>query len=132
MRLLLDTDAAAWWWLADSRLPDYAKSVVENSANDVYISAVCAWEIATKHRLGKWPEAAPIVSGFDLLSARSGFTPLPVTVAHARLAGSLQGKHRDPFDRMLVAQAMHDALIVVTRDAAITQYGVLTIWDFSA
>lgn len=110
MRLLLDTHALVWWWTDDKRLPAVARSAIASSDNAVLVSAASAWEIATKHRLGKWPEVAALLEGFDTSLRRSRFTSLPITHKHARLAGTLDGEHRDPFDRMLLAQARLEEL----------------------
>lgn len=129
IEVLLDTHALAWWWMDDPRLPATARAAIAAEANRVLVSAVSAWEITTKHRLGKWPEAGPIVAGFESLLRRSRFTPLPIHVEHARLAGSLEGEHRDPFDRMLVAQSRLEAVPLITGDPVLAQYRVTMIWD---
>ena len=128
VELLLDTHALAWWWMDDSRLPAAARAAIAADDNRVLVSAASAWEIATKHRLGKWPEAGPLVAGFENLLRRSRFSALPIHVEHARLAGSLDGEHRDPFDRMLVAQSRIEAVPLVTSDPVFARYGVVTIW----
>lgn len=116
MRLLLDTHALAWWWTEDKRLPPAARAAIADPDNTVLVSAAAAWELATKHRLGKWPDVASIVDDLDGLLRRSRFGELAITLAHARLAGTLAGPHRDPFDRMLVAQCRHEALPIVSGD----------------
>lgn len=129
MRLLLDTHAAVWWWKNDARLPEPARDAIADPAGDVMISAVVAWEIANKFRIGKWHDVGAIVTSFDALVARSQFQPLPVQIAHARVAGSLDGTHRDPFDRLLVAQAMVESLVVVSGDAAMQSLGARVLWS---
>ncbi len=96
VRLLLDTHALVWWWREDGRLPPNALEEIASADNEVAVSAASAWEIANKYRIGKWPEVAGMVSGFDTLITESGFEALPVGTSHALLAGSLPGPHRDP------------------------------------
>lgn len=129
IEVLLDTHALAWWWLDDPRLPDPARAAIAAEENRVLVSAVSAWEIATKHRIGKWPDVGPIVAGFEGLLRRSRFSSLPINVDHARLAGSLAGEHRDPFDRMLIAQSQIEAAPLITGDQVFARYGVTRIWD---
>lgn len=132
MRLLLDTHALVWWWTDDHRLPAAAREAIASETNHVAVSAASAWEIATKHRLGKWPEAGQIVAGFDALLRRSRFLDLPISIEHGRVAGGLQGEHRDPFDRMLIAQSRLEALTLITRDPVFSQFSVPTIWEQAA
>jgi PIN domain nuclease of toxin-antitoxin system len=129
LRLLLDTHALIWWWTDDSRLPVPARSAIADRDNTVLVSAASAWEIATKHRVGKWPEVAAIVDEFEAYIVRSRFGLLLITAAHARAAGMLEGPHRDPFDRMLVAQAREEALAIVSGDRIFRSYGVTMIWE---
>jgi PIN domain nuclease of toxin-antitoxin system len=86
------------------------------------------WEMATKVRLGRWDEAAPIIASFDEVIQRYGFLPLSITIAHARLAGSLNATHRDPFDRVLAAQAQLEDIPLVTADPAFRMFGTQVIW----
>lgn len=129
MKLLLDTHALIWWWTDDQRLPSAARDAIADPENVVLVSAASGWEIAIKNRLGKWPEVAHIVAEFDGLLRRSRFAPLPMTVVHALRAGSLPGAHRDPFDRMLIAQAEEQCAALVSGDAAFPNYDVTVIWD---
>lgn len=92
------------------------------------MSAASAWEICTKHRLGKLPEAAAIASQFEAVIAVQGFQSLPVTVRHGQLAGNLRGLHKDPFDRMLIAQAIEDNLLVVSNEERFDAFGVARLW----
>src|SRR5258708_31202866 len=116
MRLLLDTHAFLWWLAGHSSLSKRARIEIDSSGSDVFVSAASAWEIATKHRLGKLPEADLVA--FDMLSSIESqqFTPLAVSVKHGQVAGALPGLHRDPFDRMLVAQAMLEDLVFVSNE----------------
>lgn len=129
MKLLLDTHAVVWWWLDDPKLPAKARAAIAASDNLVCVSAASAWEVATKNRLGKWPDVARIVDEFPDLLRRSRFAPLSVSVTHARLAGTLAGAHKDPFDRMLIAQSKQENAAIVSADRVFPQFGVETIWD---
>ena len=128
MRVLLDTHALLWW-LADSvQLSRTAYGMISDESNDISVSAASAWEIATKYRLGKLPEAE--ATALDLAGAivQQGFEELVITVADAERAGHLPGPHRDPFDRMLIAQALERELMVVSIDSAFDAYGVNRVW----
>lgn len=126
--LLLDTHAFLWWGLGDSRLPERLRSEIDTS-HDVRVSAATAWEIHTKYRLGKMPEIAPllVVELTELLAA-AGFTQLPVSFADGERAGSLPGTHKDPFDRMLAAQALNHRLALVSNDTALDVFGIVRVW----
>jgi PIN domain nuclease of toxin-antitoxin system len=128
VKLLLDTHAVVWWWLDDPRLPDRARRMIASSANTVFVSAVSAWELATKNRVGKWPEVETIVRDFSSLLRRSRFAPLSVSLEHACLAGSLNGAHRDPFDRMLIAQSRQEEAALVSCDAVFGEFDVDVVW----
>ena len=129
MRLLLDTHALVWWWTDDPRLPATARAALAHTANTVHVSAVSAWEIATKHRIGKWPDVAALIAEFPGFVRKSRFTPLAISIEHARAAGALDSPHRDPFDRMLAAQAGLEDMILVSADAALRDMGVTVLWD---
>jgi PIN domain nuclease of toxin-antitoxin system len=129
VRLLLDTHALVWWWTDDRRLPAAARAAIAAPENVVLISAASAWELATKHRLGKWAEVAPLVDGFDELLRRSRFAPLPITPGQARRAGAMDWAHRDPFDRMLLAQARDQLVPLVSGDAVFQDCDVSVIWS---
>ena len=124
MKLLLDTRAVVWWWTDDARLPAAARDAIADAANIVHVSAASAWEIATRNRLGKWPDVDKIVAKFPALLRRSRFAPLAVSVEHARLAGSLAGAHRDPFDRMLIARSTAGGAALVSADPVFRSLGV--------
>jgi PIN domain nuclease of toxin-antitoxin system len=129
VKLLLDTHAVVWWWLDDPRLSAAARAAIASASNTVHVSAASAWEIATKSRLGKWPDVERIVEAFPSLLRRSRFVPLPVSIEHARLAGTLTGAHRDPFDRMLMAQSKVEEAALVSRDTVFRDYEVELVWD---
>jgi PIN domain nuclease of toxin-antitoxin system len=119
MRILLDTHALLWW-LADEGLTDQARDAIADPANQILVSAASAWEISIKKALGKL--AVPDDLGQQLEAG--GFTPLPISVGHGLEAGQLPRHHADPFDRMLIAQALADGLTIVTRDKRFADYGV--------
>ena len=120
MRLLLDTNALLWWLEGSRRLSRPAVDVIDDVANEVHVSAASAWEISTKVRLGKLRFTGSLVARLEKLDVR----PLAVTVDHGWAAGTLPPVHRDPFDRILVAQAQLEELVVVTGDPVFAQYGV--------
>ena len=128
MRLLLDTHAFLWWLAGNRRLSPAARRAVDDTSNDVVVSAATAWEIATKHRVGKLPEAEAVALDVTGSIASQGFDELAITVADAERAGRLPGSHRDPFDRMLIAQALAHNLTVVSVDAVFDGYGVSRLW----
>lgn len=119
MRLLLDTHALLWW-LADDGLTDRARDAVADQANLVMVSAVSAWEISIKKALGKLTAPDDLEQQMD----EGGFAPLPITVRHGIAAGELPRHHDDPFDRMLIAQAVAEGLTVVTHDKRFADYDV--------
>ena len=128
MRLLVDTHALIWWMTADSRLSDSARKLIAHKSHTVLVSAASAWEIATKVRLGKLSIAAGFADDFEGDLAREGFETLAVSVEHGLRAGLLPGPHRDPFDRMLIAQAQAGHLAIVSNDRVFDRYGVRRLW----
>lgn len=128
MRLLLDTHALIWWVVGDTRLGPAARAAIAEPSNDVLVSAVCAMEIATKHRLGKLPGAGRLASDFEAVVVEQDFSPLSISIRHARLAGALDIEHRDPFDRLLVAQALVEDLPLVSTEAVFERFGVARVW----
>ncbi len=128
MRLLLDTHALLWWLTDDARLSATAREALADAANEVFVSAASAWEIATKQRLGKLHGVAPVAQWFDRLLAEDGFVHLPIGHLHALRAGGYGWAHLDPFDRLLTAQAEIEQLPLVTRDAALVEHGCRTFW----
>jgi PIN domain nuclease of toxin-antitoxin system len=128
MRLLLDTHALIWWLAGDAQLSPSARSAIEDEGNEVFVSAASAWEVATKHRLGKLPGAGPLAVDFAREVRAQGFAPLPITLEHGQVAGSLAGNHRDPFDRMLVAQAREEKMGLVSIETLFDNFGVTRLW----
>ncbi len=127
--VLLDTHALLWWWAKDSRLPVAASHVIAAEENEIFVSAASIWEIATKYRIGKLPEAGRLLPGIDQHIGRSRFNELPISFAHAELAGTMSGAHRDPFDRMLIAQARLEAFTIISGDKTFGDFAVPIIWD---
>ncbi|MGE5203518.1 MAG: type II toxin-antitoxin system VapC family toxin [Acidobacteriota bacterium] len=128
MRLLLDTHIFLWWLDGDAALSAAAQTAIADEASEVLVSAVSAWEIATKFRLGKLPGAAAVAVDVAGAAASQGFPELPIALRHGEKAGALPGPHRDPFDRMLIAQAMLEDLVIVSNDEAFDAYGVRRLW----
>lgn len=128
MRLLLDTHAFLWWVTDDPQLSTPARAAIADEANTIVVSAATAWEIATKHRLGKLDEAAGACKRFTELVAADGFDLLAIDASHALKAGSYRVAHRDPFDRMLAAQSAIEGLRLVTRDPAFAQFRTRVFW----
>ena len=128
MRILLDTHAFLWWIAEPDRLPEAVHRLITDEANDVFVSAASAWEIATKHRIGKLPEAEAAAIDIAGSIAGQGFETLAITVDDAERAGRLPGPHRDPFDRMLAAQAQARLLDLVSVDQVFDGYGVNRLW----
>ena len=124
MRLLLDTHAALWWLADDERLGPAADDYLTDGANEVLLSAAVVWEVAMKRALGKL-EAPDDFAG-TLLGA--GAVGLPITLGHASAVAELPAHHRDPFDRMLVAQARLENAVLVSHDEALRAYGVPMAW----
>ena len=128
MQLLIDTHAVLWWATDDLALPASARKQIAHHGSGILVSAVSAWEIATKFRLGRLAGASDLVADFSGFLARQKFQELSVTAAHGIRAGSLPGPHRDPFDRMLIAQAQAEDLAVVSNDEIFDHYGVRRFW----
>ena len=125
MRLLLDTHAVLWWVVDDPHLTAMARAAIAEPANDVYVSAVVGYEIVYKQARGQLP-ALPGSLSQRLLRER--FESLPVSMAHAISAAELPGPHRDPWDRIMMAQALAERCHVVTSDAVFSEYGISVVW----
>ena len=128
MRVLLDTHAFLWWIADSERLSGPARTVIADKLNDIAVSAASAWEIATKFRIGKLPGCEAVA--FDVAGhvTGQGFEGLAISVADAERAGRLPGSHRDPFDRMLEAQALARDFPVVSADPVFDSFGVVRLW----
>jgi PIN domain nuclease of toxin-antitoxin system len=128
MKLLVDTHALFWWLKTDKRISRRAFSALEDELNQVLVSPVVAWELATKSRLGKWPEAGTVVNDLRDFVLANNLIELPISIAHGRAAGLLTGVHRDPFDRMLAAQAKLEDATLITADPVFGEFGVKVLW----
>src|SRR5947209_10088273 len=128
MRLLLDTHTLLWWLTGDPALSSTARKLIGHPANTVLVSAVSAWEIAIKFRSGKLANATEVMSDFAGHLHRERFENLSISAEHGIRAGSLPGPHRDPFDRMLIAQAQAEHVPIISNDAALYQYKVRRLW----
>jgi PIN domain nuclease of toxin-antitoxin system len=128
VRLLLDTHAVVWWWTGHAALPEHARATIADPRHEVWVSAASAWEIGIKHHAGRWPDAAAILDRWDALTAEAGFTPLAISAAQARRAAALDWPHRDPFDRLLAAQAQAEGLMLATADAAVRAFLGEVFW----
>ena len=129
MRLLLDTHALLWWLGGDTALPIAAREAISDPDNEVFVSAASAWEVATKHRLGKLPGAGPLAVDFAREVETQGFLPLPISLSHGQDAGRLATAHRDPFDRMLAAQALAEKMVLVSNETVFDAAGVVRVWE---
>ena len=128
MRVLLDTHTLLWWLDGDRRLSRRARSVIADEDNTALVSAASAWEISTKVRLGKLPGAIEVAAELPAILLQQNFEPLPITIVHALRAGNLPGPHRDPFDRMLIAQAQDEDVALVSNERLFDAYGVRRVW----
>ena len=125
---MLDTHVLLWWLFDDPRLSSPAFNIIQAPDNTLLVSSASGWEIATKYRLGKLPHAGEVAHNLPFLLRQSRMDVLPITMEHALAAGALPGPHRDPFDRMLIAQGQIEGLPIVTSDPAFKQYPVTLVW----
>ncbi len=128
VRLLLDTHAFLWWLDGSRQLSLRARRRIADARNSIFVSAATVWEITTKYRLGRLAGAADVAADVPAAVFSQGFSSLEISLAHAQRAGGLPGEHRDPFDRMLVAQAQAEDLVLVSRDEIFDAYGVSRVW----
>lgn len=125
---LLDTHTLIWWLLDQPKIGRASRSILEARDSAIYVGTGVVWEIATKWRIGKLREIVDPQVQIPELMRRNGFLSLPVTDAHAMRAGLLVGEHRDPFDRLIAAQALCEEMIVISRDPKIAAFGCAVIW----
>jgi PIN domain nuclease of toxin-antitoxin system len=128
VRLLLDTHALLWWLDGDRRLSLKARRAIARESNSILVSAVSAWEITTKARLGRLRGAIDVAADVAACVTSQGFLPLDITILHAQRAGRLPGTHRDPFDRMLIAQSQIEDVAIVSDDEAFDEFDVRRLW----
>lgn len=128
MKYLLDTCALLWWWSEPASLSSNALNSIKNPKNEIFISAASAWEIATKHRIGKYPEGKGIIREWYDRIASDRIQEIAINSFHALKAGSIEADHRDPFDRMIASQSLSENIPVITPDPAFTALGAEQIW----
>ncbi len=128
MTLLLDTHVLLWAVAEPGALSSRARILLTDGANALLVSSPSAWEVATKHRLGRLPMAEVLLASFSEHLQRLRAVELPISVRHALTAGAFPSPHRDPFDRMLAAQALHEGVPLVSSDAAFAAFPVETVW----
>lgn len=128
MRCLLDTHTLLWWMTSDRHLSRPAHALIQDQNNTPLASAVSAWEIATKVRLRRLPAAEDLIRNLVDELTRERMEILAVTAEHGIRAGLLPGPHKDPFDRMLIAQALTEGVPIVSNDRALDGYGVKRLW----
>ena len=128
MRLLLDTHAFLWWLDGDRRLSPKVRRAIADESNVILVSAASAWEITTKARLGKLPGAVDVAADVAGCVSGQGFAPLAISLLHAQRAGHLAGEHRDPFDRMIIAQSQIEDVAIASNDAVCDAFDVRRYW----
>jgi len=128
MDLLLDAHTLLWWFADDPRLSNEARRLIRVGSNRVYVGSPTFWEISTKYRLGKLPGAELLLQDVSGYLARENFEVLDLSLEVAIRAGLLWGSHRDPFDRMLVAQALESDLLILSRDEELDGFGARCLW----
>ena len=128
MRLLLDSHVLLWWLAGDEALSNTARGAIGDPDNEIFVSAAAAWEIATKYRLGKLPGAAIVAVDIAGAVASQGFVELPINIRDGQTAGGLPAIHKDPFDRMLIAQAIAADMVIVSNEDLFNAYGVPRLW----
>ena len=128
MKVLLDTHAVAWWLLDSGRLTRKSHAVIADPDNEIWVSSVSAFEMATKFRIGKWPNIGGLVQNFESAIKAENFLLLSINAAHAAHGGMMASPHRDPFDRLLAAQAILDGMMLVTNDPVFKVFGVEVLW----
>jgi PIN domain nuclease of toxin-antitoxin system len=128
VRALLDTHAFLWWLDGDRRLSRRARQVIQNEASRIWVSAVSAWEIVTKHRLGRLPGAADVAADVGGAAIQQGFELLDISVLHAQHAGRLGGSLKDPWDLMLIAQSQIEGIPLISNEEGFDSYGISRVW----
>jgi PIN domain nuclease of toxin-antitoxin system len=128
VRLLLDTHALLWWLAGDEALSNTAREAIGDPDNEIFVSAAAAWAIATKYRLGRLPGAAIVAADIAPAVASQGFVELPINIRDGQTAGGLPAIPKDPFDRMLIAQAIAADMVIVSNDDLFNAYGVPRLW----
>lgn len=125
---LLDSHVLIWWWFDPERLSDAVRDRLLDSTTTVLVSAATVWELSLKHHQGKLPELGLAIADLPSLLQADGFQPLPIALAHGLRAGAYSQPHRDPFDRMLAAQAELERLVLLTADSQLSGFPCRTLW----
>ncbi len=125
---LLDSHALLWWWFDPERLSGAVQALLVDPSSRILVSAASVWELSLKHHQGKLPELATAMADLPGLLQADGFHPLPISLAHGLRAGGYNQPHRDPFDRMLAAQAELERLVLLTADPKLSTFPCLTFW----
>lgn len=127
-RYILDTHTLIWWWTEPAPLGPRARKLLTENQGEWFVSPASVWEIANKQRLGKLTQIEDFAGSYPQLMRDNGFRGLAIDDKHAMLAGSMPGNHRDPFDRMIAAQALVEGMTVITRDPEIAGFGCQVLW----
>ena len=125
---LLDSHVLLWWWFDPDRLSTAVRELVIDPSTPVLVSAASVWELSLKHHQGKLPELSGAITDLPGLLQADGFEALPISLAHGLRAGGYSQPHRDPFDRMLAAQAELDRLVLLTADPQLSSFPCQTLW----
>tara|TARA_E500000178_G_C16675727_1_gene597131 strand:+ start:178 stop:576 length:399 start_codon:yes stop_codon:yes gene_type:complete len=125
---LLDSHVLLWWWFDPDRLSTAVRELVIDPSTPVLVSAASVWELSLKHHQGKLPELSGVITDLPGLLQADGFEALPISLAHGLRAGGYSQPHRDPFDRMLAAQAELDRLVLLTADPQLSSFPCQTLW----
>ncbi|HXC26779.1 MAG TPA: type II toxin-antitoxin system VapC family toxin [Stellaceae bacterium] len=128
MRILLDTHVLLWWLSGNEVLSMPARAAIADDGNETFVSAVSVWEIAIKYKQGRLPTASSLIGDIDGTIVRHGFYAIPITMQDGERAGDLALHHKDPFDRMLIAQALTHSLTLISNERLFDRYGVARLW----
>lgn len=128
MNFILDTHTLVWWINRSPELSETAAEAISSFDNTIFISAISAFEITNKFRLGKWSSVRNLAAFFETIVFEEGFKMLSITAENAQLAGTIANVHRDPFDRIIAAQAISIDATVITKDDQIAKLGAPTLW----
>ena len=128
MKLLLDTHAFLWFVTSDSQLSATALALIADVDNELFLSPASYWEVAIKVSIGKYPLTVPFETFFTMAVEKNGIQILAVKIRHAAVLSALPMHHKDPFDRMIAAQALSESIPVVSTDAALDPYGITRLW----
>ncbi|MFM7238256.1 MAG: type II toxin-antitoxin system VapC family toxin [Cyanobium sp.] len=127
-RYLLDSHVLLWWWFDPGRLSREVRLVLINPTSEVFVSAASIWQLSLKHHQGKLPELAAVIDDLPGLLQADGFQPLAMSISHGLRAGGYSQPHRDPFDRMLAAQAELERLVLISADQQLATFPCQTLW----